>query len=54
MTTKRLRIPLLGKIYHRANTYINPVSRIMLNYTLADIDQVGKTNIGQVQFQIDF
>jgi len=36
------------------NWYLNPVSRVMLNYVLADVSEVGNANIFQVRFQIDF
>ena len=36
------------------NWYPNPNTRVMLNYVLADLDNVGDTNIFQARFQIDF
>ena len=36
------------------NWYLNPVSRIMLNYTLAKLKSIGNTHILATRFQIDF
>lgn len=36
------------------NWYLNPNTRVMLNYVFADLDDVGDTNIFQTRFQIDF
>jgi len=36
------------------NWYLNPFTRIMLNYVRADLDDGGDTNIFQTRFQVDF
>jgi phosphate-selective porin OprO/OprP len=36
------------------NWYLNPNTRIMLNYINADVDGVGEADIVQMRFQIDF
>ncbi len=39
------------------NWYLNPVTRVMFNYILADLNRAktqGKDNIAQIRFQIDF
>jgi len=36
------------------NWYLNPYTRIMLNYTRADLDNAGDTNILQTRFQLEF
>ncbi len=36
------------------NWYLNPVSRIMLNYSIADLPDLGKANVIGTRFQIDF
>ena len=36
------------------NWYLNPVSRILLNYAIEDLQDFGTTNIFQTRFQIDF
>ncbi len=37
-----------------ANWHLNPVTRIMANYTNAKVENIGNANIFQVRFQIDF
>jgi len=44
----------LSNITLGVNWYLNPVSRLMANYILADLDEVGKANIFQMRMQIDF
>ncbi len=44
----------LNDITLGVNWYLNPVSRIMANYILANLDDVGKTNIFQMRMQLDF
>ena len=36
------------------NWYLNPFTRIVFNYVLADLDGVGDTHIFQSRFQVDF
>jgi len=36
------------------NWHLNPNTRVMLNYTAADLAETGDSNIVQVRFQIDF
>ena len=36
------------------NWYLNPNTRVMLNYTAADLAGTGDSNIAQARFQIDF
>ena len=36
------------------NWYLNPFTRIMLNYVRADLDDGGDTNIFETRFQVDF
>ncbi len=36
------------------NWHLNPVTRIMLNHVWADVKDVGKMNVFQARFQIDF
>jgi phosphate-selective porin OprO/OprP len=36
------------------NWYLNPNTRVMLNYVRADVDGVGEANAFQTRFQIDF
>ncbi len=36
------------------NWYLNPNTRVMLNYVTADVDGVGEADIIQTRFQIDF
>lgn len=36
------------------NWYLNPVSRVMLNYVNADLKDTGTTNLFETRFQIDF
>ncbi len=36
------------------NWYLNPHSRIMINYVLADVRDVGAVDIAQMRFQVDF
>ena len=36
------------------NWYLNPNTRVMLNYVNADVDGVGEADIVQMRFQIDF
>ncbi len=36
------------------NWYINPATRVMFNYVLAQLKDVGNANIAQIRFQLDF
>jgi phosphate-selective porin OprO/OprP len=36
------------------NWYMNPNTRVMLNYVFADLERVGETNIFQTRLQVDF
>ena len=36
------------------NWYLNPFTRLMFNYILADLEDAGDTNIFQARFQVDF
>lgn len=36
------------------NWYLNPVTRVMVNYALTDIENQGKLNFIQARFQVDF
>jgi phosphate-selective porin OprO/OprP len=44
----------LGDLTVGINWYLNPNVRFMWNYVLADLDDVGDTNIFQTRFQVDF
>ena len=36
------------------NWYLNPATRMMLNYVYSDVEDLGKASIIQTRFQIDF
>lgn len=44
----------LSDITLGVNWYLNPATRFMVNYVLADLSDVGKANIFQIRGQIDF
>lgn len=44
----------LSDITLGVNWYLNPATRFMLNYVIADVKDVGKANIFQIRGQIDF
>lgn len=44
----------LNDITFAVNWYLNPATRIMMNYINADLADVGRSNIFQMRFQIDF
>ncbi len=44
----------LGNIAFALNWYLNPATRIMTNYIYSDLKGVGKANIIQMRFQVDF
>ena len=44
----------LGNISFALNWYLNPATRIMTNYIYSNLKDVGKANIVQFRFQVDF
>ncbi len=54
LNDKFIRGGELSEITVGLNWYLNPVARIMFNYSLADLAEVGKASILGTRFQIDF
>jgi len=54
LTDKVIEGGEMSEITLGLNWYLNPVSRIMLNYSIADLPDLGKANIIGTRFQIDF
>lgn len=45
---------IMSNITAGANWYLNPATRVTLNYVYADVKNIGKANIFQMRFQIVF
>ncbi|NNF06809.1 MAG: porin [Candidatus Eisenbacteria bacterium] len=45
---------ILDSISGGVNWYLNPNTRVMLNYVMAEVEDGGTAHIGQTRFQVDF
>lgn len=54
LNDKDIQGGILSDITMALNWYLNPATKIMFNYILANLENIGKTSIGQVRVQVDF
>jgi len=54
LNSKDIKGGQLNDITVGLNWYLNPASRIMINYVLAQLNDVGNANIVQLRFQVNF